>query len=464
MSDFNRDRWGRPTIIQADGSLKPYTRISSYGQNLENQTGLTKWKLRTMVAGAVARPDLMQLASAHQADDRKLDDLAQQMLDAGGASRAANSGTARHEVLAQVDQGVLARDSVPGDFLPYMQAWYDTLDQFGLEVIPEMVELRLVNDRYEAAGSGDNFLMRTSDGKLIAVDKKTGKSIAPRPLAYMVQLALYATAVEYDVATGERKALPNVDLDVAYIAHLPAQSDTCTLYEIDLREALKLADLSQAIRVAEKSTPKVTKLVPQAAASPSPASDPNVERRALLKSRVGALVEAGHMNTLVAFWPDEVPTFKQSNDQTSAELDKITKIVESAEALHSMPFLPEPQPVQQKPKETKRSTKKNVDEGHLMDNADIDALRSTIKSLPTAKRKILEAWAKEASESGQSISLTATPSVRRFEIARVMIKLADESNPLELVISVGGTGATVGQALSLLTVDQAIKLYQQLNK
>ena len=170
------------------------------------------------------------------------------------------------------------------------------------------------------------------------------------------------------------------------------------------------------------------------------------------------------MNTLVAFWPDEVPTFKQSNDQTSAELDKITKIVESAEALHSMPFLPEPQPVQQKPKETKRSTKKNVDEGHLMDNADIDALRSTIKSLPTAKRKILEAWAKEASESGQSISLTATPSVRRFEIARVMIKLADESNPLELVISVGGTGATVGQALSLLTVDQAIKLYQQLNK
>lgn len=464
MSDFNRDRWGRPTIIQVDGSLKPYTRISSYGQNLENQTGLTKWKLRTVVAGAVARPDLMQLASAHKADDRKLDDLAQQMLDAGGASRAANTGTAIHEVLAQVDQGILTRDAVPGNFLPYMQAWYDTLDQFGLEVIPEMVELRLVNDHYEAAGSGDNFLMRTSDGKLIAVDKKTGKSIQPRPLAYMVQLALYATSVEYTVATGERSALPNVDLEVAYIAHLPAQSDTCTLYEIDLREALKLADLSQAIRKAEKTTPKVIKLEPQAAASPSPLAEPIVERHALLKARVGALVEAGHMNTLVAFWPDEVPTFKQSNEQSSAELDKITKIVESAEALHSMPFLPEPQSAPQKPKETKRSTKKKIDEGHLMDNPSIDELRSTIKALPTAKRKILEAWAKEASESGQSISLTATPSVRRFEIARAMILLADQPNPLAAIISNGGNGATVGEALSMLTVDQATKITKQLNQ
>ena len=445
MNDFNRDRWGRPVITQVDGSTLPYTRISSYGQNLENQTGLTQWKLRTVVAGAATRPDLLSLASAHAGDNKQIDRLVQEMLDAGGASKAANTGTAIHEVLAQLDAGSLARTDVPDSFLGYMQTWYTCIEAFGFEVIPQMVELKLVNDHYQAAGSGDNFLYRTSDGKLVAVDKKTGKSVMNKPLAYMVQLALYATSYEYDIATGLRSALPNVDTDVAYIAHIPAAGGQCVLYEVDVQASLKLADLSQAIRHAEKLTPAIKKMTEPPSLPKAEPPPPDSEVRRLLMDRVKALATAGHAKTLVAFWSDDIPTFKQSSSHTSEQLQRITKTIESAEALHSMPFMAEPA----------------IIEGNDVDITTVESLRATIKALPVQKRKRLEAWAKEASESGQSVSLTVTPSMRRYLIATAMIALLKTKEPAKVVQM---THATVGATLSRYTISQAENLIEKLTK
>ena len=444
MGDFKRDRWGRP-LINVEGKDVPYTRISSYGQILEDQSGLNRWKLRTVVAGIAQRPDLVSLAVANAGNDRKLDDLAQQFLDAGGASRAANTGTAIHEMLARVDSGVLDIAAVPDQFMPYAQAWQNCLRDFGFEVLPELVEIPLVNDRYQAAGSSDNFVLRTSDGLLVAVDKKTGKQISNRPLAYMVQLALYATSVEYNVETGERKALPPVDLSTAYIAHIPAIGDTCTLYEINLQEALALCDLAQAVRNAQKHSTPVVESKPKVTVS-----------RDDLINRVAAIRDAGHVAHLAAIWPADTPTFKQSSTQTNSQLLAIRSAVEQIERQFELPFIDAPKPVEQKkPAKKKTVAKVTVDEGDAVDSATVAALRKHIKSLPEGQQKLIAAWAKEASQAGSSISLSANPSARRFEIARLMITLAAIDDPNTVLNQHVEITGTIGQTLAGMSIGDA---------
>ena len=401
-----------------------------------------------MVAGIAQRPDLVSLAIANSGNDRKLDDLAQQFLDAGGASKAANTGTAIHEMLAQVDSGKLDIGSVPDQFMPYAEAWQNCLQEFGFEIVPELVEIPLVNDRYLAAGSSDNFVLRTADGKLVAIDKKTGKQISNRPLAYMVQLALYATAVEYDIATGERKALPDVDLERAYIAHIPAIGETCTLYEINLQEALVLCDLAQAVRNAQKNTSQVSASTPAITIS-----------RADLLTRVQAIKDAGHVAELAAVWPDGVPTFKNSDKQTNSQLAAIRTAIEQIERQFELPFLDTATPAKPKPA-TKRKTsaKQTVDDSQPVDSATVNALRKHIKSLPEDQQKLIAAWAKQASQAGNSISLSANPSTRRFEIARLMITLAACDDPTTILNTHVEITGSIGQTLASLTIGDATNI------
>jgi hypothetical protein len=454
--DFNRDRYGRP-LIDVDGKPTPYTRISSYGQILEDQTGLNRWKLRMVVAGVAQRPDLVALASAHAHDDRKLDSLAQQLLDAGGASKAANTGTAIHEVLAQVDQGSLSLDAVPDSFMQHAVAWQQCIADFGLEVIPELVEIPLVNDRYEAAGSSDNFLMRTTDGLLVVVDKKTGKSISSKPLAYMVQLALYATSMEYKIETGERIALPPVDLNIGYIAHLPANSDTCTMYEVNLRQALDLADLAQKIKQAQKSNIKVSAAAPTV-----------VLNREMLVRRIEAIRDAGHAAQLANIWPSGVPTLKSSDKHSLADLREISAAVALIERNFDMPFMPVE--VQQRPQPQKRTAakvkpaKERPVEGDDMDKPTIDFLRKHIKAQPDHIQKRLAQWAKEASTAGNSVSLSAKPSQRRFEIARLMLALANVEEPATVLGVYTEMQDTIGGTLATLTTKQAHDLCAQVEE
>jgi hypothetical protein len=436
-------------MINVDGKDMPYTRISSYGQILEDQTGLNRWKLRTVVAGVAQRPDLVALASAHAHDDRKLDDLAQRFLDAGGASKAANTGTAIHEVLAQVDQGMLALDAVPDVFMQHAVAWQQCIASFGLEVLPELVEIKLVNDRYEAAGSSDNFLMRSSDGLLVVVDKKTGKSISSKPLAYMVQLALYATSSEYNVETGERIALPRVDLNIGYIAHLPANSDTCTLYEVNLQQALELADLAQKIKRAQKGNIKV------AAAAPTVHLN-----RGMLVTRIEAVRDAGHASSLASIWPAGVPTLKANDSHTLAQLSEISAAVAVIEREHVMPFLPtevmqKPQPPQPSKKPPAKRKKTEIVEGPDMDKPTMDFFRKHIKSQPEQVQSRLAQWAKEASASGYSVSMSAKPSTRRFEIARLMLALAACDDPATVLGAHIEMQDTIGGTLAVLSTKEA---------
>ena len=460
MPDFQRDRWGRPLVVPAaGGEAKPYARVSSFGQILENQFGLNKWKQRMVLLGAIDRPDLMQLATAAKGDDRKLDGLVQQMLDAGGASRAANTGTAIHDMLAQIDMGEIAVGDVPDQFFEQVRAWHDLLDVHNMEPVPDMVEIQVVNDRFQAAGSADN-ICRTADGRLVLVDKKTGKKISQRPLAYMVQLAIYATSDQYDVETGERKPL-GVDDTVAYIAHVPANGGEAAMYEVDVAEGLRLAELAADAKRAEKEAAPVRKMSRSAPPGSKKGSD---AKRLWIADRLSTILEYPKAKMLLqSRWPADLPKLSSDYRHSDAELEQIAAVVQSIEDEVSAPF-PPADPTVDKPAPRKKAVsavepRRTVDEGGRADDQAVEALQRTLSNLRHEHRELVMQWAKEAHQSGQSLSLRQNQSIRRFEAARLLIELATRWENADAALAVladcGETNDTVGTTVAWYSVDQS---------
>lgn len=477
MIDFNRDRWGRPLIVPAGGG-KPvaYSRVSSYGQTLENQFGLNKWKQRMVLLGAINRPDLMSLATAAKNEDRTLDGLVQQMMDAGGASRAANTGTAIHDVLAQVDAATLDVGSVADEFLAPVQAWQGLLDGLRWSAVPDMIEVTVVNDRFEAAGSLDNICCRL-DGSMVVVDKKTGKSIGKRPLAYMVQLAIYATSEIYDIATGERRPL-GVDTRTAYIAHIPADGGEPAMYEVDVEEGLRLADLAFQVRQAERSGEPLVRLTPTD--MPLPVSDateakgeateskPDAQRD-WLKSRVATILtyDTGR-DLLGGYWPADIPKLSADHIYSDLEVAEIVACLNWIETVLEAPFAGE-DPTREPPTLPSKAplplVRDKPKEGRRVKDTDVAALQSKIESLPEEQQQIIMQFAKEAHDAGAPISLRQRPSVRRFEIARMLIQLVTDWPDADIALGVlrhltGLESQTAGEIIGWLTIEQATTIVE----
>ena len=478
-TDFTRDRWGRPLIAQPDGKPIPYQRISSFGTVLENQFGLNKWRMRTMLKGALDRPDLRARAESKIDDDRFLDDICEQLLEHGGGSKAANLGTAIHEVLSNLDMGTITLDKVPADFRAHAEAWQTACADMGLTVVPDLVECHLVNDEFRAAGSGDNFL-RAEDGTLIVVDKKTGKSMAPRPLAYMVQLYLYATSVRYDIATGERHPIGNVNTEVAYIAHLPAADTTCTFYAVDLGEARRLTELAAAVKDAERATAKVTparpgtadrvaSVEPTTSASPSRVAAPlaSPDRITWLRDRIQHLFDT-HPEVkprIVASWPTDVPTLR-AGGLTDDDVDKVAKMLDPIEGELGVPFgASDPAKAFTDDARDEAMLRAAFPAAEIVDNTpDIDAetyeaLQHVYVSLSDEDRAWVNDVARQARAAGNGFALSERRSQRRASLMAAVIglsELRDAPDALRVVVrAVTGTDTdNLGATLGALSIQQ----------
>ncbi len=246
LAQVKRDRWQRPLIKQADGTEVPYTRASSLGKVLEDQAALTSWKQRMTLVGASLADHIMISVAAHREDvdanKSKLNQLAQQALDAAQAHGRAEIGTALHRLTQTIDEG---RDPGPfpaqfvGDVAAYRSAtlgWeYAGMEQF------------VVCDELRVAGSFDR-LRRMPDGTLRIVDLKTGSSVDYAGLSFAVQLAIYAHGQVYDPATGQRTPLGDVDLKWGTVVHLPALKAACRIYRVDLEQGWEAAKTAITVK------------------------------------------------------------------------------------------------------------------------------------------------------------------------------------------------------------------------
>jgi hypothetical protein len=233
---INRDRWGRPLIIPPGGG-KPiaYTRASTLGKVLEEQSALTAWKQRMTLIGASLQPHLMLAVSAARDDKTKMNDLAEQAMAAAQAGARAEVGTAIHKLTEIIDAG---RDPgpYPADYKPDIDAYLAATAGWTYQAMETFV----VCDELQTAGTFDRLTDRI-------VDLKTGRTVEYSGLSFAVQLAVYSHGSLYDPATGQRTPL-EVDQQVGTVVHLPAGEGRCEVYDVDLHEGWLAACLAFDVR------------------------------------------------------------------------------------------------------------------------------------------------------------------------------------------------------------------------
>lgn len=470
--DFQRDTWGRPLIVPATGGkARPYSRASSYTSLLTDHFGLEKWKKRCVAQGVVNNPSLVQVAAESLEDSRAFDHVVDQMFVAGGGDAAAKLGTAIHDALAQFDQGLKTYDEIPAEFQPHADQWKRALELHGFEVIPEYVECHLVCDTYEVAGSADNILRRKSDGALVIADKKTGKSISPKPIDYAGQLFLYAHSELYDVRTGERTPI-SIDTHTAYLFHLPASGTKCDVYEINLQGTTKEAvEIAKSVHAIRRNFEKITKRD-----APRPvhvmANSASLARRDWIKERAKLILEHNEAakQHLLRIWPSDVPPFKGGHQHTDDEINTLIDVFYRIEVVHDLPFGPS-DPDAARMEERAFFTIKKVfpeatpidDSGEVDDDA-IIRLTDILNALPDKAKNLISTISKEAHAADRGLSLSKCRSPRRYEIAQslVSVSMFEDLDVVRALVALvepeALTDATLGRIFGGLRIEQAHNL------
>jgi hypothetical protein len=303
------------------------------------------------ITGIVQRADLLAQASTSLDDRSRLNKIANDAIEAAGAYSRANLGTALHSITQQLDLGMKPQvlEGLKADIETYVAsiaAW-----DFGMR--KEWIEVLLINDEYEYAGTADR-IVTTRDGKICIFDLKTGTDLSYSFGSIAVQLAMYANADWiYDWKTGERTALPaGLDMKEGIICHLPAGEATCKFYTVDLEAGWEAAKMSFDTRNWRKrkdlfkpyTFSDEKRRVVEPVVNPTPQADDAsslalTTRQDWMKARISALPKEAQ-KLLILMWPDDVPKLQNC---TQEQIDKLIEAITTVEAEHSAPFFaPDP--------------------------------------------------------------------------------------------------------------------------
>lgn len=238
-----RDGKQQPRIVMPDGKVWSYSRSSAYGKVLEDLNALMGWKCRMVLLGVLARPDLMERAK-WVADNRNgLAVVAEQALEAGGATKQATRGTSVHSLTEYVDKGQWdTLTNLPFTIMDDLRAYRNTLDEY--EVDPLSMEVFTVQDMLRCAGTYDRLVhiphpCAECGKQTFIADLKTSRTVN-YPHSWAVQLAIYANSERYDIETRERSPM-DVCKHLGVLIHLPAEQAECELYWIDIDKGWDIA-------------------------------------------------------------------------------------------------------------------------------------------------------------------------------------------------------------------------------
>lgn len=238
-----RDGKQQPRILLLDGTVRSYSRSSGYGKVLEDLNALMGWKCRMVLLGVLAKPDLMERAK-WVADNRNgLAVVAEQALEAGGATKQATRGTSVHSLTEYVDRGQWETlTNLPDAIMNDLRAYRNRLDEY--EVDPLSLEVFTVQDMLRCAGTYDREVHIPDPcpvcGKQTYIADLKTSSTVNYPHSWAVQLAIYANSERYDIATRERSPM-DVCKHRGVLIHLPAEQSECELYWIDIAKGWQIA-------------------------------------------------------------------------------------------------------------------------------------------------------------------------------------------------------------------------------
>lgn len=247
MAEPKRDRWGRYLLPNPlTGEERAWTRATTLASTLKDTYGLEKWGKRMVVVGLVARPDLLDLAYASDADDKQqLDDLCDQAMAAAKTGARANQGTALHKFTQRLDMGELTRS--PRQWEDDLRAYQELKEQHGILTHPSMCERMTVVPELEVAGTMDKVVKHNGQPKIL--DLKTGSTVEFSGLEISMQLAIYAHGKGlWNMEEEQWDQMPAVSQSEALVIHLPAGEKTATLYTVDIATGWEIAKTAYTVR------------------------------------------------------------------------------------------------------------------------------------------------------------------------------------------------------------------------
>jgi hypothetical protein len=247
MAEPKRDRWGRYILTDPGhpNDEHPWTRATTLAGALDDEYGLTKWKMRAVILGLVSQTDLLDLAYASDPDDKEqLDSLADDAIKASGADQKSNQGTALHKFTARLDAGELSRS--PRQWEPDLTAYEAFKKEKGILTHPSYIERITVIPELGVAGTMDRIVKHEGEPKI--ADLKTGK-VEHGGMKMSMQLALYAHGTGlWDMEHGRWLPMPKVSQTEGLIMHLPAGQHKPALYRVNLELGWQMAQVAYQVR------------------------------------------------------------------------------------------------------------------------------------------------------------------------------------------------------------------------
>jgi hypothetical protein len=270
-TELEFDRWGRYKLKHPEtGKVQSFTRATTFAKSISDTFALSQWSQRMVLKGAALRPDI--IAMAHSLDVKqdkdKLNGLCEDAKSAAGNKVAANLGTALHSFSEAVDKGMPVED-VPAAQRDDIQAYATAMRTAGVLAVPELIERQTCLPAFEVAGTFDRVLDLNSikpwfqdaiagagfdlaGESLVIGDVKSGQDLQYGWNEIAIQLAIYALGVRNTGVWNKQTkswepALP-VRLDFAIVMHMPVGQKTCTLWALDLEEAMGAMELCRSVR------------------------------------------------------------------------------------------------------------------------------------------------------------------------------------------------------------------------
>lgn len=259
------DQWGRYKLPDPlTGERKGRQRVTTFAKMISDQFGLSKWQQRMLLKGAVDNPAVAAQARGLdvKVNAATMDVVADALKELAGDKVAANKGTEIHSFTEELDLGrITHEEQIPEWARGSVAAYANKMAEAGLVALPEFVERTTMVRSVDVAGTLDRIL-QLPNGEYVIGDVKTGQDLTYGWLDIGVQLACYAHGVnengvwEWDHSIPERGRwlpAPKVRTDFAIVMHMPAGSEVCTLYRVDLDTGWANAVLAADVRERRKN-------------------------------------------------------------------------------------------------------------------------------------------------------------------------------------------------------------------
>lgn len=311
------------------GKKSSQTRASGYGKTLGDSYMLNQWHLRMTATGFVLRPDLLEefrktLVNFQGTfkEKRNQNRICRLAAEAAGAEKGANLGTFIHNLTEEVDAGRFP--TIPEHVSKGVTSYQDVMQAFNFRAVSRFTEQVVYNNRdgVNCAGRMDRVLEAVDGlefegkqiffpGELLIGDVKTAKNLGYSWLEVVQQLAIYGNASHiwhHDTKTHE--LMPKVNTKWAVIMSIPAESQLCEFFLIDIEAGWELCKLNLLVRKARLSKNLAFRL-PTPAQLSSTEEDEGLDWRASIDKAVCVQDLSAVFNKAYARgeWTDELEAY-----------------------------------------------------------------------------------------------------------------------------------------------------------